>query len=150
MTTQKLTKLTLWSNRVVMVMVLALTFVLPGLLRWYCSLLNNYIMPQRDLTGIWVSYIPCACVILFALWNVEMLLQNLFLQKVFVRENVRRVRRIQWCCCIVALVCVIDTIFALPMLLLGAIMGFLSLVVSVLAQVLESAVALQEENDLTI
>lgn len=150
MKTQKIAKCTLWANRLVMVLVAGLTLVLPGLLRWYCSLLNNYIMPERDLTGIWVSYIPCAGVILFALWNVEMLMRNLFVQKVFVWENVRRVRRIQWCCCIVAAICVIDVIFALPMLLLGAIMGFLCLVVSVLANVLEAAVVLQEESDLTI
>jgi hypothetical protein len=40
--------------------------------------------------------------------------------------------------------------FALPMLLLAALMGFLCLVVSVMANVLDGAVTLQEENDLTI
>ena len=36
------------------------------------------------------------------------------------------------------------------LMLIGAIMGFLCLVVSVVANVLDSAVALREENDLTI
>lgn len=54
-----------------MPLAVALTVVLPALLWWYCSLLNNYVMPEQDLTGIWVSYIPCAAVILFALWNFE-------------------------------------------------------------------------------
>ena len=54
-----------------MPLAVALTVVLPALLWWYYSLLNNYVMPERDLTGIWVSYIPRAAVILFALWNFE-------------------------------------------------------------------------------
>ena len=147
---ERLAKITLWSGRVVMAVVAALTLALPALIKWYCSLLNNYVMPERDLTGIWVSYIPCAVVILFALWNLDKIMQNLLAQKVFVRENVRRVRRIQYSCGIVAAVCVVDVIFALPMLLLAALMGFLCLVVSVMANVLDGAVALREENDLTI
>ena len=150
MKTQKLVRYTLWANRAVMILVGTLIFALPALIRWYCSLLNNYAMPQRDLTGIWVSYILCAGVIFFALWNMERLLRNLMAQRVFIRENVRRVRSVQWCCGAVAAVCVVDAIFALPMLLLGAIMGFLFLVVSVVANVLSAAVTLQEENDLTI
>lgn len=150
MKTQNLARYTIWVNRAVMAVVAALMLALPSLLRWYCSLLNDYVMPQRDLTGIWVSYIPCALVILYALWNVEKIMDNLLAQKVFIRENVCRVRRIQYSCGIVAVVCVVDVLFALPMLVLAAIMGFLCLVVSVMANVLAAAVALQEENDLTI
>jgi hypothetical protein len=150
MKTQNLARYTIWANRAVMAVVAALMLALPSLLRWYCSLLNDYVMPQRDLTGIWVSYIPCALVILYALWNVEKIMDNLLAQKVFIRENVQRVRRVQHCCGIVAVVCAIDVVFVLPMLLFGAIMGFLCLAVSVLANVLEAAVVLREENDLTI
>ena len=56
-----------------------------------------------------------------------------------------------FCCCGgVALICLVATYFVLPALLFTAIMGFLCLVVSVVASVLDAAVALQEENDLTI
>ena len=149
MKTQQLVNLTLWANRFVMVVIAALIFSLPALIRWYGSLLN-YAMPQGDLMGIWVSYILCSGVIFVALWNMEKLLKNILAQQVFIRENVQRVRRVQHCCGIVAVVCVIDVVFVLPMLLFGAIMGFLCLAVSVLANVLEAAVVLREENDLTI
>ena len=150
MKNQKIAKFTLWANRLVMALVAALIFALPALLRWYSSLLNNYAMPERDVIGIWVSYILSAGVIFAALWNMEKLMKNILAQQIFIRENVRRVRRVQVCCGIVAAVCVVDVVFALPMLLFGAIMGFLCLVVSVVASVLDAAVALQEENDLTI
>ena len=149
MKTQKLAKLTLWANRAVMAVVAVLIFALPTLLRWYADLLGYY-PPKSDLTGIWIAYILCACVIGIALFSTDRLLRNILAGRVFVRENVRQVRIVQHCCGIVATVCVCATFFALPMLLFAAIMGFLSLVVCVLAQVLDAAVVLQEESDLTI
>lgn len=149
MKTQKLAEYTLWANRLVMVAVAALIFALPALLRWYAGLLH-YELPRQDLVGIWVSYSLCALIIFAALWNMDKLMRNILVQNVFIRENVRRVRRVQWCCGAVALICVAATFFALPALLIGAIMGFLCLVVSVVANVLDAAVALREENDLTI
>lgn len=146
---QRLVTYTLWANRLVTAMVALLIAILPRLLRWYAGLLG-YDLPGGDLLGIWLSYIGSAPVILVALWNMEKLMKSILAGQVFVRENVRRVRRVQLCCGIVALVCLAATVFALPMVLLAAIMGFLCLTVSVLANVLDAAVALQEENDLTI
>lgn len=146
---QRLVTYTLWANRLVTALVALLIAILPRLLRWYAGLLG-YDLPDGDLLGIWLSYIGSAAVILVALWNMEKLMKSILAGQVFVRENVRRVRRVQLCCGIVALVCLAATVFALPMVLLAAIMGFLCLTVSVLANVLDAAVALQEENDLTI
>ena len=149
MKTERLARYTLYANRLVMVVIAVLIFTLPALIRWYGSLLQ-YAMPEGDLMGIWVSYILCSGVIFVALWNMEKLLKNILAQRIFIRENVQRVRRVQHSCGIVAVVCVIDTVFVLPMLLFGAIMGFLCLAISVVANVLDGAVRLQEENDLTI
>ena len=149
MSTQKIAKMTLWMNRVVAGIVAALMIFLPPLHRWYAGLLG-YFLPREDLWGLWIAYVCCAVFILFALWNMEKLLKNILVQNIFNRDNVRRVRRVQWCCGIVAVLCVAASFFALPALLIGAIMGFLCLVVSVVTCVLESAVALREENDLTI
>lgn len=146
---QRIVTCTLWANRLVMLTVAALIFALPCLLDWYAGLLG-YHPPQSDLTGIWVFYIASAAVIFVALWNMEKLLKNILSGKVFLRENVARVRRVQWCCGIVAAICLVGTVFALPMILFAAIMGFLCLAVSVLANILDAAVLLQEENDLTI
>ena len=71
-------------------------------------------------------------------------------EQVFIRDNVRRIRRIQWCCCAVSLICVPASLAYLPLIFLVIIMAFLSLTVSVVASVMDAAVAIREENDLTI
>lgn len=149
MKTEMIVKFTLWINRFVMAVVALLMLALPIIHRWYAELLD-YPVPDVDVWGLWTVYLFCALVILIALWNMEKLLKNILFRKVFIQENVRLVRRVQWCCGLVALLCVAAAFFALPALLIAAIMGFLCLVVSVVACVLDSAVALREENDLTI
>ncbi len=149
MKTETIAKVTLWIGRIVMVVVVALIFTLPVLHRWYAGLLG-YDLPRKDMIGLWVSYVGSAVCILVALWSMEKLMQNMLSHKIFLRENVRLVRRIQWCCGFVALICLAASLFALPTVLMAAVMGFLCLVVSVVACVLDGAVALREENDLTI
>lgn len=149
MKTQRIISYTLWANRIVAAVVGLLIFTLPALIRWYAGLLH-YTPPQNDMLGLTIAFDCCAVVIFVALWNMEKLLCNLSRQVIFVPENVCRTRRVQWCCGIVAAICLVSTLFVLPMLLFAAIMGFLCLVVSVVASVLEAAVAIREENDLTI
>ena len=149
MKTQRITTITLWANRIVAAVVAVLIFTLPMLLKWYAGLLN--VLPNlRDMWALVIAFWCCAVVILFALWNMEKLMQNILRQNIFICENVRRVRRVQHSCGIVALICLVATVFVLPALLFTAIMGFLCLAVSVVASVLDAAVALREENDLTI
>ena len=146
---QTIAKVTLWVNRVVAAVVAVLIFTLPRVLRWYAGLLN-YTPIERDFKAFVVAFWCCAVVILFALWNMEKLMRNILRQEIFIRDNVQLVRRVQWCCGSVALICLVATYFVLPALLFTAIMGFLCLAVSVVASVLDAAVALREENDLTI
>ena len=149
MKTQRITTITLWANRIVAAVVAVLIFTLPMLLKWYAGLLN--VLPNlRDMWALVIAFWCCAVVILFALWNMEKLMQNILRQNIFICENVRRVRRVQHSCGIVALICLVATGFVLPALLFTAIMGFMCLVVSVVASVLDAAVELREENDLTI
>lgn len=149
MNSKKITNITLWANRVTAVIVVILIFTLPALLQWYGNLLG-YHPPQRDMTGIAISFDLCAVAMLIALWNMEKLLENIRAQKIFVQENVRRIRGIGWCCAAVSLICLVATVFVLPMLIFAAIMAFLCLAVSVVGCVLDAAVAIREENDLTI
>ena len=69
---------------------------------------------------------------------------------VFTRENVRRIRAVRWCCGGVGLICVPAAFCYYPLVFMVIIMGFLFLVVSVVCQVMDAAVTIREENDLTI
>ena len=97
MKTQKLIKLTLWVNRAVAALVAVLIFTLPALTLWYCGLLG-FTPPMRDFWGVMVCFYCCTVAIFAALWNMEWLLRNLLRAQVFTRENVKKIRNIQWCC----------------------------------------------------
>ena len=144
-----LAKLTLWANRGVMVLVALLIIPLPSLTLWYCSLLG-FEPPMRDFVAVMICFYACVGVIFAALWNMEKLMKNILKREVFTAENVRRIRNVQWCCGIVTGISLVAANFAWCVGVIVAIMGFLCLVVGVVASVMDAAVALREENDLTI
>lgn len=149
MNTKKITVITLWVNRIVALIVTILIFTLPSLLDWYGDLLGYKPYPE-DLVGLSVAYDLCAVAMLIALWNVDKLLRSILAGEVFVPANVKRVRRVVWCCAAVAVICFAATSFVLPMLIFAIIMSFLCMAINVAACVLNAAVAIREENDLTI
>ena len=70
--------------------------------------------------------------------------------QVFERSVVRCIRHVRWCCVGVCLVCLLVEFFYPPLVFMVVIMAFLALVISVLATVMDAAVTIREENDLTI
>ena len=138
---------TLWVNRVIFIAVAALVFLLPFLMDLY---IKARPLDSSAQWAIFLAYYACTPVVLFALWNIEKLIRNILAGEVFVRHNARRISRLRWCCLLVSLVCLPATFFYLPLLFMVVIMGFLGLVVSVVANVIAAAVEIREENDMTI
>ena len=138
---------TLWVNRLLMVLVAVLCIFLYDLLVWYRSLRQ---LPWQVCAAIMAGYYLCAPAVLLALWSMEKLLDNVLKREVFVLSNVRRIRRVRWCCAWVSLVCLVSGILYPPLLFLAVIMAFLALTVGVVKNVMAAAVELREENDLTI
>lgn len=138
---------TLWANRLVALTVFVLLFTLPMLLDWYCQYRTLLSVERIAIT---VAFYCCAAVIGVALWSMDTLLRAIRAGAVFIRENVRRIRTVQWCCGAVSLICVPATVCYYPLVFMTVVMAFLFLVVSVVCRVMESAVAIREENDLTI
>ncbi len=140
-------RVTLWVNRFLAAAVVVLAFCMPGLLKWYLTL-----RPLGPLAGeaILVAYYVCCPVVLYALWCIEKLMGNILSGRVFVEDTVRRIRRIRWCCLGVSGICLPAAFLYPPLIFLVVMMGFLTLIVSVVKSVLAAAVELQEENDLTI
>lgn len=140
-------KMTLWVNRAVAVLMVVLVFVMPAIMEWYTGF---RFLTQAQQTGVLVAFYCCVAIIGWALWNLDCLLRRILAQQVFIRKNVRCIRHVQWCCGIVSLLCGLAGIVYLPLLFLMVIMAFLCLVVSVVASVMDAAVSIREENDLTI
>jgi hypothetical protein len=140
-------KITLWVSRFVAAVLVVLLFTLPAILDWYTGFRFLSDAEQRVIT---IAFYCCVVVIGFALWNVDSLLRAILSERVFVRENVRSIRRIQWCCGLVAVITGVTCFAYLPLVFLAVIMAFLCLMISVGASVMDAAVTLQEENALTI
>lgn len=143
----KIAAVTLWFNRVIALGVAVLLFTLPAIIDWYC---NFRVLAQAERTAITVAFYACALVVFAALWNMDRLLAAILKEQVFIRKNVTRIRRIQWCCGLVSLICVPASFAYMPLIFMVVIMAFLCLTVSVVACVMDAAVGIREENDLTI
>jgi len=137
----------LWVSRCIGVLVIGLIFFLPAILDWYCSF---RMLTDEDKTVITACFIACVIVICGALWNVDRILTDVLAGQVFTRKNALRIRRIVWCCGGVSLISAVAAFAYMPLIFLVIIMAFLCLMVSVMAGVMDAAVAIREENDLTV
>lgn len=140
-------RITLWCNRTVALAVLVLIFFFPRLLEWYQGLRP---LGLHGAAAVFFGFYLCVPVVLYALWCIDRLVSNVLAEKIFIQANVRYIRRIRWCCAGVSLICLPAAFFYQPLIFMVVIMAFLALVVSVVKNVIAAAVALQEENDLTI
>lgn len=138
---------TLWANRVIMAVVAALLFWLPGILDWYATI---RFLSQGEQSAITAAFYCCAAVIFLALVSMDALLRNILTGQVFTVRNVSLIGRVRWCCAAVSLICLPAGFIYPPLIFLTIIMAFLFLVVNVVRQVMKAAVTIREENDLTI
>lgn len=145
--TQTSVKVTLFANRLVALILVVLLFTLPMLLDWYCQ---YRVLTELERTALIAAFYACAGVVGVALWNMDRLLCAIGQGEVFTTKNVRRISAIRWCCGGTALICCPATVCYYPLIFMVIVMVFLFLVVSVLCQVMEAAVAIREENDLTV
>ena len=141
------TRLTLWATRLVALGIAVLLFAMPALLDWYCTVRT---LSQLERTVITAAFYVCVIPVGLALWQMDGLLRSLLAGDVFLKKNVRRIRTIQWCCFAVSLICLPAAFAYYPLCFMVVIMGFLSLVVAVVCRVMDEAVTIREENDLTI
>ena len=78
------------------------------------------------------------------------LLFNIKKQEIFIIRNVTYLRIISWCCFAVALITLIGGFFYIPFLLIGVAAAFVGLMLRVVKNVMQNAVEIKEENELTI
>ena len=126
----------------------ALLFVLPDFLDWYVTL-RPAMRDSAQQALIWGFYC-CAPAVFFALWELERLLRAILGSRVFIWPNVRSISRVRWCCLAVSLICLPAACFYPPIMFMSIIMFFLTLILSVLSNVMAAAVEIREENDLTV
>ena len=88
-----------------------------------------------------------------AQWSPERplpILNNITKEKVFVSDNVTFLRIISWCCFGAAIVTVVASFEYFPVIVISIAAAFVGLILRVVKNVMQSAVEIREENDLTI
>ena len=80
-------------------------------------------------------------------FNREKAREGLLLMK---QHNVNCIRTVRWCCLAVSLICLPASVVFGLLIFMVVIMGFLSMMVNVVCQVMKAAVVMREESDLTI
>ena len=140
-------KLTLWANRCIVAVLVLLMAAMPRLLAWYQTMRP---LGLHSAAAIIIGFYCCVPAVALALWNLDGLLRSILANQIFVRRNVHRISAVRWCCLAVCLICLPASFFYPPLVFMVVVMAFLALVVSVLCAVMDAAVSIREENDLTI
>lgn len=120
---------------------------LPWLLRWYIGYAGKSALV---LLPVMASLWACALPAFAALIMLGKMLKNIAFERVFVRENVRALRVISWCCFAVSAVFIVFFFYYILGIILAILAAFAGLVLRVVKNVFEQAVKLKEENDLTV
>jgi hypothetical protein len=92
----------------------------------------------------------CFIFALIALFSLDRMLSNIKKDLVFIDGNVRLLRIISWCCFAAAATLLVGAFAHLAFWVIAAMAAFLGLVLRVVKNVFEAAVALKTENDFTV
>lgn len=144
---EKSARVSLWSVRLFLGALAALLVFMPRLIEWY---IGFRAMPQIQGWAIIVCFYLCAPVVAVALLVMHRLLLRIVQGQVFIHDNVRLIRIVSNCCALVTGIALVGCVIYAPLVFVVVLMGFLCMMVRVIASVMAAATDLREENDLTI
>ena len=105
---------------------------------------------RNMLTLFCACFYPCAFFAYVTLYSLLRMLFHIQKDAIFISANVQYLRRISWCCFAVALITFVGGVFYIPFFFVAVAAAFVGLMLRVVKNVMESAVAIKEENELTI
>ncbi|MBQ7670535.1 MAG: DUF2975 domain-containing protein [Clostridia bacterium] len=137
------------------VILTVLLFRFPSFINWMLeqdSTVNcNFDQSVRSLS---IAFYAASPISFLAIYLLIRLLLNVTHDKVFIDANVKYLRCISYCCHAVALICLVYVFLCRPFFKSISFVAFAMAVVGslirVVKNVMQSAVELQQENDLTI
>ncbi len=97
-----------------------------------------------------IAFYPCSIFGYITLYSLIRLLFNIKNEHIFIDKNVKYLRRISWSCIVVAFITLISGFFYIPYSFIAVAAGFIGLMLRVVKNAFQCAVALREENELTI
>ena len=111
---------------------------------WSQSIINDMI------TLFSVCFYPSSIFAYITLYSLLKLLFNIKKDEIFITANVKYLRIISWCCFVVFFITFIGGIFYIPFIFISVAAVFMGLMLHVVKNVMENAVEIKNENELTI
>ena len=145
----KSVRLSLFCTRAVMLLVVICAAAAPKLIERYMNFAFMPIEGSSLLRFMAILYL-CCIPAMTALVCLHILLSNIRRERVFVPSNVKLLRGISWCCFAAALVLVFTAKYYLLLGITAVAVAFIGLILRVVKNVIEEAVAIKAENDGTI
>jgi len=114
---------------------------------WFVA--NRFAQPQLGaaLMASIYSGSVLAWLCLYQLWR---LLGSIRAGEVFIDANVRRMRIVSWCCAGAAAICLVSAAYYLPFAFIAVAAGFMALIVRIVKNAFQQAIAMKDELDLTV
>ena len=121
----------------------------------FCYQLTGWFLRLRGMywqqgVGMMITVYVCSGFAWVTLYQKLRLLQNLRRGEVFIGANVRAMRIVSWCCAGVAVMCLVSMLWYVPFVFVAIAAGFMCLIVRIVKNVFQQAIAMKDEMDLTI
>ena len=128
-------------------LLLALDVFCPRIAAWYVqNRLYHFQWGMLLMVSIYCGSV-FAWLCLYALWR---LLDAIGRGEVFTRENVQRMRLISWCCAAASAISALSMFYYPPFSFVAIAAGFMALIVRIVKNAFEQAIAMKDELDLTV
>lgn len=129
-------------------------FTFPAFFNWFYIIYHN-ISAESAAAHIAVrtvvpAFYVCAPFAGLALYLLIRLLLNIIKDNTFIMKNVKYLRYVSWCCYAVCLITLLSGIRYMPLVIIAAATGVVGTLLRVVKNLMQSAVELKEENELTI
>ena len=152
----------MWNSKRSVILSLVVCFITIVLIVFVSVFANNFAIKYFDYgsssdhaqylkyVGFVGSFYPCAFLGIVAVISLIKMLFRIKNGNPFCKENVKSLKLISWCCFFVALITLLGSFLYLPLIIITVAAGFFGLILRVVKNVIQSAVELKNENDLTI
>lgn len=134
-------------TKLVMVFVVLMGAGAPNLIRNYMTYTGKN---PALTTPLLITVYACCVPALIALFCLNRMLSNIKKEMVFIDNNVTNLRAISWCCFVVAGILLVSGFYYLLFVIVAVAAAFFGLILRVVKNVIEQAVILKRENELTI
>jgi len=106
---------------------------------------------MKDMITLFsTAFYPSSVFGYITLYCLLKLLFNIKNDKIFITSNVKYLRIISWCCFAVAIITFVGGIFYIPFSCISVAAAFVGLMLRVVKNVMQNAVEIKQENELTI